>query len=169
MNKETKTPGSPNPQPLANAGFTLFLANTNTMVQATNHAGFEALTDAAGEVCFEGLVPGLFDVEETTVPFGYAIAGNALTEDVLVVGGTDCAGSPPVAVTVTNDSLTEISIHVEAQVPGATISSIECFLEDGVTSIGGNLAAFSDPADLQFVGLDALREGTYKCTIIIDP
>jgi hypothetical protein len=128
------------------AGFTITDSAGNT------HA---ATTDANGDACVDGLPLGSATVSETTPPAGYAADADQTVE---VVESTCTAGDGVVA-SFENAPLTDVSIDVTGQVPGGTMSTIDC--DDGSTS--GDLA---DPASLDITDVEP---GTLVCTIVIDP
>ncbi|HEX6303787.1 MAG TPA: SpaA isopeptide-forming pilin-related protein, partial [Anaerolineales bacterium] len=120
VNKFAKVPGTEDTQPVAGAGFTLF---DNGM--AIEPPG-EVTTGADGIACFDGLpVDTEFTLSETTVPFGYAAVADRLVTSS--AENADCFGTGmPTTVDVENIPLTDLSIDVTAQVPGATNSTIVC-------------------------------------------
>lgn len=157
VNKEVKDPTN-GFQPLAGAGFTLFVDNTEATVVAA-----EQTTGADGVVCFDGLATNTnYWLKETTVPSGYT---GAASQTVTTGGGAECPSTGAVTtVTLENTPLTDISIDVSAQVPGATLSTIDC-VDSSDTSIGSS-GAPDDPASLDVTDLEP---DTYTCTIVIDP
>jgi hypothetical protein len=126
--------------------------------------GEEVTSGANGIACFDGLpVNTTFRLSETTVPFGYAAVADRLVTSS--AENADCFGTGmPTTVDVENIPLTDLSIDVTAQVPGATNSTIVC-VDDAMTEVG-NSGAFVDPASLD---ISDLEPGTYTCTIVIDP
>lgn len=157
VNKFAKVPGSTDTQPVAGAGFTLFDNGT-----AIDPPG-EVTTGPDGIACFDGLpVDTTFRLSETTTPFGYAtVADQNVTSSAM---NADCFGTGmPTTIDVENIPLTDVSIDVTAQVPGATNSTIEC-VDNGTTV--GDSGAPADPASLDITDLEP---GTYTCTIVIDP
>jgi uncharacterized repeat protein (TIGR01451 family) len=150
---------------LAGVGFTLFegadAPDDGSEVAATS----EVTTDASGIACFDGLpVDTTFTLRETTTPAGYA----TVDDQNVTTGSThsECGDGNEVSVTIENDPLTDLFIHVEAQVDDATRSSIVC-VDENDNVIGQDPASgFADPAE---VDVDGLLPGTYTCTIIIDP
>jgi uncharacterized repeat protein (TIGR01451 family) len=158
INKVRKVPGSETTQPLEGAGFTLFEGHDAPDDGSEVAVGAEVLTDTNGIACFDGLPTNSdFTARETTTPAGFATADDT---NVSTAGEADCASvaGDPVEVTVENAPLTDVSIDVTAQIPGATQSTIEC---EGKSS-----GAPSDPASLD---IEDLVPGTYTCTIVIDP
>lgn len=117
VNKFAKVPGSSDTQPVAGAGFTLF--DNGDAVTA------EMTTDAEGVVCFDGLPVGTtFRLSETTTPSGYAtVADQNVTSSATQ---SDCGDGNEASYGVENLALTDISIDVTAQIPGATLSTIVC-------------------------------------------
>jgi hypothetical protein len=82
-------------------------------------------TDAEGVVCFDGLPVGTtFRLSETTTPSGYAtVADQNVTSSATQ---SDCGDGNEASYDVENFALTDISIDVTAQIPGATLSTIVC-------------------------------------------
>lgn len=158
VNKFAKVPGSTDTQPVEGAGFTLFDNGT-----AVDPPG-EVTTSAGGIACFDGLpVDTEFRLSETTTPLGYATVDDRTVTSS--ADNADCEGTgAPITVNVENQPLTDLSIDVEAQVPGATNSTIVC-VDESDTEVG-NSGANSDPASLD---VEDLLPGTYTCTIVIDP
>ncbi|HEX6197722.1 MAG TPA: SpaA isopeptide-forming pilin-related protein [Jiangellaceae bacterium] len=159
VNKFAKVPGSTDTQPVAGAGFTLFHGDPPAAVDPPG----EVTTGADGIACFDGLpVNTEFTLTETTVPSGYAAVGDQLVTSS--AENADCEGTGmPTSVSVENLALTDISIDVTAQIPGATESTIVC--AEGENEVG-NSGEFADPASLDVTDLEP---GTYTCTIVIDP
>lgn len=136
-------------QPLAGACFTLY--------DSDGPITPEMCTPANGMVCFDGLaINTTYQLKETTVPTGY----NGADDQLVTTGGdASCPDTGDViTVEVENIPLTDLLIEVEAQVPGATNSSIDC-------GDIGNMP-LGDPVSLD---VDGLEPGTYVCTIVIDP
>ncbi|MGH2659495.1 MAG: prealbumin-like fold domain-containing protein [Actinomycetota bacterium] len=142
----TKTAKDPvdGQQPLAGAQFTI------------NPGAHTVTTDASGKACVADLAFGTYTVTETTAPSGYAKADPDSQQVTVDQEGT-CTLNPE-TVNFENTPLTDLFVKVEAQVDGATRSTIEC---DGSSS-----GAESDPAELSVTDLEP---GTYTCTIVIDP
>jgi hypothetical protein len=76
---------------------------------------------------------------------------------------SDCGDGNEASYDVENFALTDISIDVTAQIPGATLSTIVCV--DNGTTVGDSGDA-ADPASLDITDLEP---GIYTCTIVIDP
>lgn len=157
VNKFAKVPGTLDTQPVAGAGFTLFDNGT-----AITPPG-EVTTDALGVACFDGLpVNTTFRLSETTTPSGYGTVDDRTVTSS--ADNADCFGTgTPTPVNVENMALTDVSIDVTAQIPGATLSTVVC-VDNGTTV--GDSGAPADPASLDITGLEP---GTYTCTIVIDP
>jgi Prealbumin-like fold domain len=125
----------------------------------------EVLTDANGVACLDGLLFGDYDISETTVPAGYA----ARADQEFTVGSS---GSCPedtsdvtADLTFTNDPLTDITVEVDSQIDGGTSSTISCENADEEVVGSGSTDAVGDGS----VTVEDLTEGTYICTVVIDP
>jgi hypothetical protein len=145
------TSGDPLSQPHSGVNFTV--------------NGVTKATDANGVACFDGLALTSHNVTET-VPSGYAADG-ATTKSVTVDNGAQCSDTPYVGETVLfgNTPLTDLSIDVDADDPGATKSTVSCVDSSGDPA-GTAISTAVDPAN--FDANDLLPD-TYTCTILIDP
>jgi len=116
-------------------------------------------TNADGIVCFDGLPLGDYTVKET-VPAGYLSDAVDDEKSVTVDNTAACADATYVGegVSFHNTPLTNVDITVTSQDPGATLSTIDCVVDDS--------GAAADPATLSLTNLEP---GTYTCTIVIDP
>jgi hypothetical protein len=89
-----------------------------------------------------------------------------MDDDVETANVTTAGTCPDGSVTVSfdNQPLTDITVSVNSQVPGGTISKISC---TGITPTppDDTPAAFDDTSEVY----EDLVEGTYTCTIVIDP
>jgi hypothetical protein len=120
-------------------------------------------TDANGEVCFDGLAFGDYDVTET-VPDGYHAVENP--KSVTVDNSATCDESPYAGETVEfeNNPLTDLTVTVDSQIEGGTDSQITCtppgapdgYLDTDATGDGT-------------LTLEDLEPGTYDCEVVIDP
>ena len=126
--------------------------------------GTSKLTDANGQVCFDGLLFGSYSVTET-VPAGYAADG-ATTKTVVVNNKASCTDSPYSGETVAfgNTPLTNLSVSVDSQIDGGTASTIVCTGPDGQVASGSTGANGDGSASVS-----DLKPGTYTCTVVIDP
>jgi uncharacterized surface anchored protein len=120
--------------------------------------GVTKATDANGQACFGGLLPGSYTVHET-VPAGYHVDGN--DKSVTVNNAATCAATPYAGETVSfsNTPLTNFTVSVDSQVDGGTASTIDCTVASGSTGANGDGS----------VTASDLEPGTYTCTIVIDP
>jgi hypothetical protein len=134
----------PGPHPHAGVNFTV--------------AGVTKATDANGQACFDGLLPGAYTVHET-VPAGYHVVAN--DKSVTVDNAATCAATPYAGETVSfsNTPLTNFTVSVDSQVDGGTASTIDCTVTSGSTGANGDGSATASD----------LEPGTYTCTIVIDP
>ena len=123
-------------------------------------------TNASGVGCLDGLLNGSYTVTETGVPTGYKALTGAQTANVS--GSASC---PTASATVNfeNAPLTDITVSVNSQVTGGTASSITC---TGLTPTPADATPgtpgspiFDDTSEIY----KDLVEGTYTCTIVIDP
>jgi hypothetical protein len=137
------------------------LAATFTVKQGTTTVGTITTDGTTGIGCLGGLVLGSYTVEETSGPTGYQMDADVETANV-AAAGTCPSGS--VTVSFENQPLTDITVSVNSQVTGGTISNISC---TGIspTPADGTPAAFDDTSETY----EDLVEGTYTCTIVIDP
>jgi uncharacterized surface anchored protein len=125
--------------------------------------GVTKTTDANGQACFDGLLPGDYPVHETT-PAGYH--GEA-DKTITVNNQASCSDSPYVGETVTfhNTPLTDLSVAVNSQVDGGTASTITCKASDNSTVASGSTGANGDGS----VSASDLEPDTYTCTVVVDP
>jgi uncharacterized surface anchored protein len=113
-------------------------------------------SNADGEVCVGDLTIGdTYTVTETAAPAGYDI--DTASQQVTITATAACGSGDEDPVTFTDTPLTDVTVTVTSQDPGATHSTITCdFGTDGP----------SDPAQVAATGL---APGVYDCTIDIDP
>jgi Prealbumin-like fold domain len=142
--------GSPN---LA-ANFSIKLDGTEVATATTNAT--------TGVACVSGLLLDTYTVEETSGQAGYELDPDV--ETAIVAGAATCTGAPSASVTFENKPLTDITVSVNSQVTGGTISSITC---GALAPDGGDATpnAFDDTSETY----SDLVEGTYTCTIVVDP
>ena len=135
------------------AGFTITDSKNVTHTVSTNAT--------TGLACVAGLPLGSATVSETTVPSGYKAPADVT---VTVVKGTCAAGGGAVAANFENKPLTDITVSVNSQVAGGTVSKISC---TGLTATppDGTPSDFDDTSET----FKDLVEGTYNCTVVIDP
>jgi hypothetical protein len=126
--------------------------------------GVTKSTDANGEACFDNLLFGSYTVTEA-VPTGYH-AGLGQGASVEVDNKASCSDATYVGETHTihNIPLTNITVSVTSQIPGATASKITCgALEPDPAD--GTPGDFDDTSET----VKNLEPGTYTCTIVVDP
>ncbi len=128
------------------------------------------ITDADGVGCVDGLAFGDYDVEETTVPDGYAApAATTVTVDNLASCSDAVFGGE--ALGVENTPLTDVDITIDSQHDGATSTLIECWGPDSdpATDPADYSATVSD-GSLSIDDLDPTDPiVTLNCQITIDP
>lgn len=133
-------------------------------------AAFErtVYTDADGYVCVASLLPGTYDVDETDGPEGYLLDDD--TESAVVTTASTCDDT---SVSFENQPLSKIGVTFESKVLGGTAATITC--QSGGETLdpdaGADTGDSSDPVvyDDTAETYDDLLEGTYICTIVIDP
>jgi uncharacterized surface anchored protein len=121
-----------------------------------------ATTNATtGVVCVDGLLLDSYTVEETSGQSGYELDADVETA---VVGTAATCPTASATVNFENKPLTDITVSVNSQVTGGTISSITCgtLVPDGGDATPN---AFDDTSETY----SDLVEGTYTCTIVVDP
>jgi len=120
-----------------------------------------------GEVCVSGLVPGDYDVTETSAPPGYGDPVNPGPLTATVVVGTNCTDNPPTGtavVTFTDPPLSDIQVNFRDGGSGETSATITC---DNTTGTGDNTPATGWDTSRTVTGVEAPT--TIHCTIEIDP
>ncbi|MEU4287883.1 SpaA isopeptide-forming pilin-related protein [Kribbella sp. NPDC026596] len=130
-----------------------------------NGAGDEDPT--IGEVCVSGLLPGDYDVTETSAPPGYGLPTDPGPETVTVVTGTNCTDTPPTGaavVTFTDPPLSDIQVNFRDGGSGETSATITC---DNTTGTGSDTPATGWDTSRTVTGVEAPT--TVHCTIVIDP
>jgi hypothetical protein len=134
----------PGPHPHAGVSFTV--------------NGVTKQTLADGTACFDGLLFGSYNVVET-VPSGY-VADGATSKSVTVDNRASCTDTPYGGETVSfsNTPLTNLSVSVDSQIAGGTLSTINC-----------GSAGSAGPGDDITLNANNLPPGTITCTIVIDP
>lgn len=125
-------------------------------------------TDATtGKVCIPDLLFGTdYTVEEKSGQAGYQL--EAGTKSVTVSQKATCSTGTKATVSFENKPLSNISVTFTPQVTGGTAASIVC--RDATDAVLGSDATpggtvFDDTAE----AVTNLVEGTYTCTIVIDP
>jgi hypothetical protein len=122
---------------------------------------------AVGSVCVSGLLPGDYDVTETSAPPGYGLPADPGPETVTVVTGTNCTDNPPTGsavVTFTDPPLSDIQVNFRDGGSGETSATITC---DNTTGTGNNDPATGWDTSRTVTGVEAPT--TVHCTIEIDP
>lgn len=127
--------------------------------------GVTGVTNASGEICFNGLVvsalAGNYSVAET-VPAGYKLLSTNPQGGIVVTEGT-CGGKTTYDAEFLNMPLTNLTVSVDSQIDGGTASTIEC----GLAAADPDASTGAD-GDGSFTKND-LEPGTYTCTVVIDP
>ncbi len=129
---------------------------------------FSGPTDADGEICLTGLEADDYTVLEDPVPTGYVAAGDNPQTKAVAADGSTC-GDDPFTGTLfefENTPLTDLTVTAEAQVDGATKSTISC-VDDSATPV--KVIDVSTPVDPATGTATGLEPGTYTCTVVIDP
>jgi Prealbumin-like fold domain len=120
-----------------------------------------------GKVCVSGLVPGDYDVTETSAPPGYGDPVNPGPLTATVVVGTNCTDNPPTGsavVTFTDPPLSDIQVNFRDGGSGETSATITC---DNTTGTGDDTPASGWDTTRTVTGIEAPT--TVRCTIEIDP
>jgi len=132
--------------------------------------GTTVVTDDDGIACLDDLLlssfAGNYTVTET-VPEGYVADGDE-AKAVAVTTEAECddeVADNDAEVSFSNTPLTDVDITVTSQDPGATLSTISC-VDANEDPVG---TAVSTPVDPASYSVDDLPDGTYICTIVIDP
>jgi hypothetical protein len=130
-----------------------------------NGAGDE--DPAVGSVCVSGLLPGDYDVTETSAPPSYGLPADPGPETVTVVVGTNCTDNLPTdtaVVTFADPPLSDIQVNFRDGGSGETSATITC---DNTTGTGDNTPATGWDTSRTVTGIEAPT--TVHCTIVIDP
>jgi hypothetical protein len=134
-----------------------------------NGAGDEDPT--VGEVCVSGLLPGDYDVTETSAPPGYGLPVNPGPVTATVVTGTNCTDNPPTGsavVTFTDPPLADIQVNFRDGGSGETsATSIVCD-NTGTTPDTTPATGWDDSVTHEDIRIDPSPR-TITCTIVIDP
>jgi hypothetical protein len=144
----------------ARLGGAVFQLKTGTTVNYTSGS-----TDpTTGTVCISNVTPGSYTLHESTAPSGYAAGAD---QTVTVSGNTTCAGtgtSAPATATVDNTPLTTITVSTTPQVGSSTSSTAYC-----VATTGGSSTGDTSGSTTPYTTSNAVKPGTYTCTVVIDP
>jgi hypothetical protein len=137
------------------------LAATFTVKQNGTTVGTITTDGTTGLGCLGDLLLGSYTVEETSGPAGYRKDPDV--ETVAVDAKGTCASGYK-SVSFENQPLSNITVSFASQVTGGTAASITC---SGLTPDGGDTTpdAFDDTSETY----KDLVEGTYSCTVVIDP
>jgi hypothetical protein len=134
-----------------------------------NGAGDEDPT--VGEVCVSGLLPGDYNVTETSAPPGYGLPVNPGPVTATVVTGTNCTDNPPTGsavVTFTDPPLADIQVNFRDGGSGETsATSIVCD-NTGTTPDTTPATGWDDSVTHEDIRIDPSPR-TVTCTIVIDP
>jgi hypothetical protein len=124
-----------------------------------------------GEVCVSGLLPGDYDVTETSAPPGYGLPTDPGPETVTVVSGTNCGANPPTGsavVTFVDPPLADIQVNFRDGGSGETsATSIDC-ANTGTTPDTTPASGWDDSVTHEDIRIDPSPR-TITCTIVIDP
>ena len=131
-------------------------------------------TGADGIGCLGGLAFGSYEVEETTVPDGYAAP---VVPDVAVDNVASCADATfgGEAVAVENTPLTDVTWSVDSQVDGATQTIVTCYDSAGEVIDGYPITIEADEDDgdgtatLPDLFPTAAGTVTVSCDFEVDP
>lgn len=137
-----------------------------------------ASTGNNGRVCVDGLPwngsGSSYTVTETGAPTGYSI-DNSSGVSVTVTQNATCTSDGSAVSTGTaamqsfsDTPLTDLTVHVESELAGASNSSISC-VDSGSSAIGNSPQPGSGKGDPETVTANGLKPGTYTCTVVIDP
>jgi len=174
--KDASTPATGN-EPLGGVAFTISPDPTDGVgtLQVTDDGVGDQFAGLAGKLCVNlgGTVSASsFDITES-VPTGYAVVGPNPKTGVAPTSGT-CAsrgtGAAADAAFV-NNPLSRFTINFDALVPGAnatgaTAASISC---TGISPTPADPTPAPTTFDDDTEVYTNLAEGTYTCTIVIDP
>jgi hypothetical protein len=127
----------------------------------------EVTTPASGELCVTAVPAGTYTVKEKSGASGYRIDPD--TESVTVSLSSTCAN---LSRTFVNDPLSKLTLDFDSLVPGGTAASIDCVAGTDPTAVNltpttadSTPTAYDDDTEVY----DNLLEGTYTCTIVVDP
>lgn len=124
-----------------------------------------------GEVCVSGLLPGDYDVTETSAPPGYGPPVDPGPVTATVVVGTDCTDNPPTGtavVTFADPPLADIQVNFRDGGSGETsVTSITCENAGSVDSTTPP-TGWDDSVTHEGIPIDPSPR-TVTCEIVIDP
>lgn len=128
------------------------------------------VSDANGQACVPGLVAGTnYKVTETNAPVGYDVS--SVVPQIKLASYAECDGAgTPTLFEFVNIPLSEIEvIFTSLAGPGVTVASITCEVQGGV--VLDPTVEDLTPGDLDDLNeiYTNLEEGTYVCTVVIDP
>jgi hypothetical protein len=130
------------------------------------------VTDANGQACIQQLVVGeTYTVTETGVPAGFVV-DPSVTGTVTVTDDATCGSGDEDTISFSNDPLSKITVTFASLAQGTnngrTAATIDCASATGPLTadpVDGTPGAFDDTSE----AFTNLEEGTYTCTIVIDP
>jgi hypothetical protein len=131
-----------------------------------------AITPASGDTVT--IAATSYYVTETTPPTGYSKDTTVYQVDVSQNATCSPATGTAAPVTLTDVPLTDLSVQVSSELAGATNSSISCVVTGTSTAIGNSPKPATGMGDPETVtanaaGSDALKPGSYTCTVVVDP
>jgi hypothetical protein len=121
--------------------------------------GVSKVTNANGEVCFDGLALNQAVTVTETVPAGYVSDDSEQTITPDNAAGCSDASFGGETLSFHNTPLTNVTISVDSQVAGGTSSTVDC----------SNDALDAGPADDLSVTANDQQPQVITCTITVDP
>ena len=129
-------------------------------------------TDANGQTCLGGLTVGeTYTVTESDVPVGFEV-DPSVTQNVEITDDAECgSGNEDTAGPFNNDPLSEIEVQFRSLAQNGngedrTAASIDCTGQTATPPDGTPDPTVLDDESEVFTNL---KEGTYNCTVVIDP
>jgi Prealbumin-like fold domain len=154
--KIIKVSSKPAATPLAGAVFSITGPNSFSSTQTTG---------SDGTACVDHLPFGTYSVQETAAPPGYAI-DDSTARSVPVGTNSTCGDGHEATFSATDTPLTDLTITVQSQVAGGTLSTITCTADATSTGIGNSPQG---PSGTVNVTANGLRPGDYTCRVHVDP
>jgi hypothetical protein len=135
-------------------------------------------SSSTGKACVDGLpwngVAGnTFTVTETGAPTGYS-KDNGSGVSVTVLANATCSSDgststgTPALSSFSDTPLTDLTVHVQSELAGATNSSISC-VDSSSGNIGNSPQPSSGKGDPETLTANGLKPDTYSCTVVVDP